>query len=156
MFAQWLILSCLVTSKGVVFVSSLTQSVATSCHKNEIHDTKSRNIFELTMHSEKYFCKGEVIGIWNFNGKNRSIIDKIRTFEFQVVSSLYTRGPVSLGAWMQPSVTNDHHLWSLHKGKLWRSPQYTLQIDLMCSVPGERLVIQVHLPLCHDSWSPRM
>ena len=87
---------------------------------------------------------------------HRSIINKIRTFEFQVVSSLYTRGPVSMGAWMQPSVTNDHHLWSLHKGKLWMSPQHTLQIDLMCSMPGERLVIQVHLPLCHDGWSPRM
>ena len=35
MFAQWLILSCLVTQKGVVFVSGLTQSVATPCDKNE-------------------------------------------------------------------------------------------------------------------------
>ena len=30
-------LSCLVTSKGVVFVFGLTQSVATSCHDNESH-----------------------------------------------------------------------------------------------------------------------
>ena len=41
MFAQWLILSCLVTSKGVVFVFGLTQSVATSCHKNQSYGTFS-------------------------------------------------------------------------------------------------------------------
>ena len=45
--------------------------------------------------------------------------------------SLYTIGPIPSGAWVQPSVTNDHHLWSLHKGNLWRSPQLTLQIDPM-------------------------
>ena len=45
--------------------------------------------------------------------------------------SLYTRGPIPMGAWVQPSITNNHHLWSLHKGNLWRSPQHTLQIDLM-------------------------
>ena len=33
MFAQWLILSCLVTSKGVVFAFVVTQSVSISCHK---------------------------------------------------------------------------------------------------------------------------
>ena len=41
MFPQWLILSCLVTSNGVVFVFGLTQSIATSCHKNESHSTLS-------------------------------------------------------------------------------------------------------------------
>ena len=38
--------------------------------------------------------------------------------------SLYTRGPIPLGASVQPSASNDHHLWSLHKGNLWRSPQH--------------------------------
>ena len=40
---------------------------------------------------------------------------------------LYNRGPFPLGAWVQPSATNDHHLWSLRNGKLWRSPYHTLQ-----------------------------
>ena len=26
----------------------------------------------------------------------------------------------SPGAWVHPSVTNDHHLWSFHKGNFWR------------------------------------
>ena len=40
-----------------------------------------------------------------------------------------TRGHIPLGAHVQPSVTNDHLLWSLHN--LWRSPEHTQQIDLM-------------------------
>ena len=45
--------------------------------------------------------------------------------------SLYTRGPIPLGAWVQPNVTNDHHIWSLHKGNLWRSPQHAQQMNPM-------------------------
>ena len=45
--------------------------------------------------------------------------------------SLNTRGPIPLGARGQPSVTNDHHLWSLNKGNILRSPHRTQQIDLI-------------------------
>ena len=53
-FAQWLILSCLVTSKVIVFAFGLTLSVTTSCHKNETQSTsvKSINIFAMIMQSE--------------------------------------------------------------------------------------------------------
>ena len=44
-----------------------------------IHLIKSRTIFEMTMQSAKWFCKEIIIGIWNFNGNNRSIINKVRT-----------------------------------------------------------------------------
>ena len=36
---------------------------------------------------------------------------------------------IPLGACGHPSATNDHHLWSFHKGNLRRSPQHTQQID---------------------------
>ena len=52
--------------------------------------------------------------------------------------SLYSRGPIPLVAWLQPSVTHDHHFWSLHKGNLWMSPQHTLQIDPMWFVLRRR------------------
>ena len=45
--------------------------------------------------------------------------------------SLYTGCHIPLGVWVQLSVTNDHHLRSLHNSNLWRSPQHTLQIDPM-------------------------
>ena len=45
--------------------------------------------------------------------------------------SLYARDHIPLRAPVLPSVTNDHNLWSLHMGYLWRSPQHTQQIDLM-------------------------
>ena len=45
-------------------------------------------------------------------------------------SLLYSRGHIPSGARVQPSVTNDHHLWSLQKGNLGRSPHHT-QIDFM-------------------------
>ena len=48
-----------------------------------------------------------------------------------MVSLIVHQMSYSLGSLGQPSVTNDHHLWSLHKSSLWRSPQHTLQIDLM-------------------------
>ena len=66
----------------------------------------------------------------NFNGKNRSPIDKVL---IRLFPSLYVRGHIPLGAWMHPSVTNAHYLWSLHKGYLWWSPQHAQQIDLMVS-----------------------
>ena len=45
--------------------------------------------------------------------------------------SLDTRGPILMGAWVQPGITNDHHVWNLYNGNLRRSPQHTLQIELM-------------------------
>ena len=45
--------------------------------------------------------------------------------------SLYARGHSALGAQVHPSITNDHQLWNLHKGYLWRSPQHTQWVNLM-------------------------
>ena len=50
------------------------------------------------------------------------------------VPSLYARGHIPLGAWVQPSATNDHHLWSFHKCYLWRLPPNMHQIDLMAVI----------------------
>ena len=131
LFAQWLILSWLVTSKGIIFVFGLTQSVAISCHKNESHCA-----FSLT---SKCFCNDyaiwivifwrKIIEVWTFNGKYRSILNKVRTLSGRF-PSLYARVHIPLGARVQPTVTNDQHLWSRHKGYLWRFPQHTQQIDL--------------------------
>ena len=48
-------LSCLVTSKGVVFVFGLTQSVATSCHDNESQSAfrSIKKYSEMTMQTAK-------------------------------------------------------------------------------------------------------
>ena len=45
--------------------------------------------------------------------------------------SLCTRGPIPLGPRVQSGVTNDHHIWSLHKGNGSRLQQHTQQIDFM-------------------------
>ena len=45
--------------------------------------------------------------------------------------SLYLRGQIPLGDQVYLCVTNYHHLWSLHKGYLWMSPQRMQQINLM-------------------------
>ena len=44
---------------------------------------------------------------------------------------IYAKGNIALGVWVHQSVTYDHHLWSFHKGYLWRLPQHTQHIDLM-------------------------
>ena len=36
------------------------------------------------MQSEWLFCEENVTGIWTFNGKNPSIINKVKTFEMVV------------------------------------------------------------------------
>ena len=133
MFVQWLILSCLLTSKGSVFIFGIAQSVATSCYKMRdlVPSAKPRNLLVKAMESEQQFSEENVIGIWTFNGTNRSIINKIRTFML-VASFILCQRSYSLGSPVHPSQTNDHHHWSLHHGYLWRSPQHTEQIDLMC------------------------
>ena len=68
--------------------------------------------------------------MWTFIGKNWSIINKVRTFELAVSFIVHQRS-CFFGARVHPSVTNDHHLWSLHKGYFWRSPQHTQQINLV-------------------------
>ena len=50
--------------------------------------------------------------------------------------SLYARGHIPFGAQVQPSVTNDHHLWSLHKHYLWRSTQHKQRVDLTGTLPS--------------------
>ena len=42
----------------------------------------------------------------------------------QYFPSFYTRDHIPLEARVQPSIADDDHILSLHKGKLWRSPQH--------------------------------
>ena len=84
------------------------------------------------MQSAKLFSKEKVIGMWNLSGKNQ-IINKLGLWSWWF-PSLYMRCHILLGAWVQPSVPNDHHVWSLYKSNLWCSPQHTQQIDFMVSL----------------------
>ena len=68
--------------------------------------------------------------MWTVNVKSRLIINIVRPFG--VGGFLHCAPEVIF-----PGVTNDHHLWSLHKVYLWRSPQHTQQIDFM--VPSHYL-----------------
>ena len=87
--------------------------------------SRSQNILKWLRKLQSNFLKKNVIGIWNFNCKNRSITNKIRNFEL-VGSFILCQRSYSLGS---PCTTR--HSWkSLHKGKSWRSPKHMQQIDL--------------------------
>ena len=103
--------------------------------------------------------------IWNFNGKNRSII-KLGLLSWWF-SSLCTRGPIPLGAWVQPSITNDPHLWSLLNGHLWRSPQHRLKIDPVehiynlfgsvdIKIPHFRFIRKIFNGCCFQLYTPNL
>ena len=85
--------------------------------------------------------------MWTFNGKNQSTLNKVSTFDLMVSSSLYAGGHISLEAWVRPGVTNDHCLWSLLKGYLWRSLQHMQQIDLM-----KTLELLMHIQILQMEW----
>ena len=53
---------------------------------------------------------------------------QIRILELEF-PSWHARGHTPLGAWLHPSVTNEHTLWSLHKGYLWREVPTTYEAD---------------------------
>ena len=111
MYANWLVLSCLFTSKGVVFAFGLTQSVATSCHKGEGHSTFSwinKCLWNYYAVRIVIFWR-KVNGMWTFNDKYRSIVNKVRTFEL-MVSSIVSQWSYSLG---NPGA-HKRNLWPPH------------------------------------------
>ena len=120
----------------------LTQSVATSCHKNESHGAFDyiKKYFFKWLYSAKLLCKEKLLAYGISMVKISRLSTKLGLLSWWFLS-LYTRGPTPMGAWAQPSVTNDHHLWSLHKGKLWRSLQHMLQIDPM----SRQNLLPIHL-----------
>ena len=87
---------------------------------------RSPNILKWLRKLQSNFLKKKVIGIWNFNCKNRSITTKVRNFELVGSLILYQRS-YSLGS----PCTTKHSWGSLHKGKSWWSPKHMQQIDLM-------------------------
>ena len=80
----------------------------------------------------KYLCNDYAIRKVNFLKK------KLLGFELSMIkicqlstklgllslrfASLFAGDHIPLGGRVQPRVTNDHHLWSFHKGYLWRLP----------------------------------
>ena len=67
---------------------------------------------------------------------------------------MHPRGHIPLGAWVHPSVTNGHRLWSFHKGYLWRLPHHMQQIDLMCFLSGQ--IPSNDLPLFMSFFMPNI
>ena len=116
--------------------------------------TKSRNIFKWLCNLQNNFAKKKLLEYEISMTKIGRSSTKLGFLTWWF-PSLFTRGPIPLGAWLQPSVTNDHHFWSLHKENLWRSPQHTLQIDPMWFVLRRRDSLcyrDVHAPDNNSLW----
>ena len=77
---SWFMPSCLVTSKGTFLVLALYNQLLHPAIKMRVivPSAKSRKFRARTIQTEHLFSEEKVTAIWNFNGKDRSIISKVR------------------------------------------------------------------------------